>query len=172
MSVACMWLERASDPLILPSWNLGIMFENFFVHRKRRRSSILPCPTVFVSAQWLPYTRRSHRQTALRRRVKGAARTSSACSFWCAKRYESNLTQADECVEFERRNVPPPPFAAGPVLSYVSRAELLFVFLLTGHRPHSRKEAKLDTKTKLHQLNELAGTLPSPVNSSFALFRA
>lgn len=24
-------------------------------------------------------------------------------------------------------------------------------------RPHSRKEAKLDTKTKLYQLNELAG---------------
>jgi hypothetical protein len=30
--------------------------------------------------------------------------------------------------------------------------------LLTPYRPHSRKEAKLDTKTKLYQLNELAGT--------------
>ena len=29
-------------------------------------------------------------------------------------------------------------------------------FSLTYCRPHSRKEAKLDTKTKLHQLNELA----------------
>jgi hypothetical protein len=29
--------------------------------------------------------------------------------------------------------------------------------LLIEFRPHSRKEAKLDTKTKLYQLNELAG---------------
>jgi hypothetical protein len=29
--------------------------------------------------------------------------------------------------------------------------------LLIEYRPHSRKEAKLDTKTKLYQLNELAG---------------
>jgi hypothetical protein len=29
--------------------------------------------------------------------------------------------------------------------------------VLTKSRPHSRKEAKLDTKTKLYQLNELAG---------------
>lgn len=37
--------------------------------------------------------------------------------------------------------------------------ELIFpFFLLTLYRPHSRKEAKLDTKTKLYQLNELAGT--------------
>ena len=28
--------------------------------------------------------------------------------------------------------------------------------MLIQGRPHSRKEAKLDTKTKLHQLNELA----------------
>jgi hypothetical protein len=31
------------------------------------------------------------------------------------------------------------------------------VVLIELYRPHSRKEAKLDTKTKLYQLNELAG---------------
>lgn len=30
--------------------------------------------------------------------------------------------------------------------------------MLTCCRPHSRKEAKFDSKTKLYQLNEMAGT--------------
>ena len=34
---------------------------------------------------------------------------------------------------------------------------ILRVQTLIKPRPHSRKEAKLDTKTKLYQLNELAG---------------
>jgi ribosome biogenesis protein BRX1 len=41
-------------------------------------------------------------------------------------------------------------------LMYVTSFCNLMKSLLTQNRPHSRKEAKLDTKTKLHQLNELA----------------
>jgi ribosome biogenesis protein BRX1 len=73
-----------------------------------------------------------------------------------AEKNESMLTRY---AEFERNHIPPSPFTAGSLFSHVSkpRIELTLFIFLRKPRPHSRKEAKLDTKTKLHQLNELAG---------------
>jgi hypothetical protein len=128
------------------------MFSNFFCRRNRDRKHIHNPHT----SPWHPYTKPCRRPTITRKSLE-RREISSACSFWCVccKRLHAPiLTKA----EFERCHISTSPSAAGLVLVDVSG----FVCCSRTRRssisrPHSRKEAKLDTKTKLYQLNELAG---------------
>lgn len=75
-------------------------------------------------------------------------------------RFDKYQNQAYHRIELKRRNISTPTPAAGPCFFDVSALSPPSSVLLRANynsRPHSRKEAKLDTKTKLYQLNELAG---------------